>query len=200
MTTTKQGVRDLNAPAWRFFRFETSMGFICPEHLVETLIAELRQPTEHPEDPGCEGELVTDRAVVDAFIDMPGMVAIGRPAEKFELAGITLEMPCEDVLAFVDQLERTKIHHVRGRSFFIMVGMYGRCVVLTPRNRERLLGQMRERLPLATEKSRVFYATRRTPQQTLKDMNEQRGLPRDTPGAYQNDHRAIFRPPHGGEA
>lgn len=209
---TKHGVRNLNAPEWRSIRYVNSRGFIVPSHLADIVHDMLRKADppavidhEWSSFFAASGARAAssalgyhDQIVAHAYVDAGGMCTTNRPRERFELPGLRIEIPSEDLSFFHRQLRGQVPHRHGERTFYLMFGWLDRCFVFTERMRERFLAMLEARMPDAEVRCRVFYANRKTAQEVLREQNEKRGAPPDLP--YGDDRAKQYRPRERGEA
>ena len=143
-------------------------------------------------------------------IDMPGMISTKRPMESFVFEGLKLLVPCEDVAAFVLQLEKltmctagaapdTAIRDT-GDGYYKLHAFH-KALVLSPYQRTRLLAKLLAILPNADRRAREFYAVTPSASEVLREAASRvHGIPMEEVGdlgGHKNDH---LRPRGGGKA
>lgn len=150
-------------PGWKWVVFDGAVSHMVPNELRDIIVMDLEQrncPFGWEE----EGKTL--------FLDQPGPIATARPTEKFDIDGLELEVPSEDVAHFMLDLERLPL---RGGCYYKMHGFL-RCIVLTRSMRDDLLAQLKGICPAAEARAAEFWAGRPTPAQVLKQMA---GIPKD---------------------
>ncbi len=151
---------------WRWVKFDGAKPHMVPLDLYDDIVRDL-------ESRGCP---LSEAKTSDRMtIDMPGMVCVDRPWEEFDLDGLRLEVPSEDVSMFLSLCRglSERVTHT-GRSYRKLHGFL-RCLVLTPAQLEELTELLGVREYEAEARAAAFYATRRTPAQVLRDA--QPGMP-----------------------
>jgi hypothetical protein len=86
---------------WNYLIIDGCKPHTVPLHLEGALVDDLFSREELK---GSEPLEFTSKPVTKVSIDMPGMVAIDRPWMPFQLDGLVIEMPCEDVASFLSKL------------------------------------------------------------------------------------------------
>lgn len=161
-------------------------GHACPEHLVEPMLGELRE--RYP-------RLNVETKDADyLFLDMPGMVCLDRPTTTWDLGGLRLEMPCEDIAPIYRQFARVEMRTWGGSSFGKLHGYY-RCLVFDGPLRDILGAGFEVDIEDCERRAEEFYRTRMTPNQAL---HAAQGLSQDVD--LGPDRLARFVPKPKGEA
>ncbi len=149
---------------WLFLVFDEAIPHLCPKsrtRVVQDNMLVRGSP------------LISSRPCKDFSIDFPGMVAIDRPIETFNLFGLKVEIPSEDIASFIEQLEslEPRMSNPDKASWFQYYKLHGflRAWVLTPSSREELLKTLKGRLQTAELRSKVFYFDRKLPSQVLRE-------------------------------
>lgn len=202
---------------WKWLILDGWKPHAVPMWLEKALLDDLRSRPESGKDLEYTSTETTNMA-----IDFPGMVAIDRPWMTFALDGLAVEIPCEDVGGFVNELKRLKPRHFKGDHTagetvllsngdrIIATGVdegvmyyklhgFNRCIVLTPDLYVDLLEALEARLDEAEEKATVFWATRKLPSQILREANAvANGIPvEEVPdcGGHKNDrfHARVIK-------
>lgn len=170
---------------WRYILYAEVVAHCCPEELVAPMLEELRartpltemSPPYPPADAPC----------TRLALDMPGMVMTTRPWEDFDFDGLLLSIPCEDVAAFLDQLQELK-----ERSWGYKLHGFHRCLCLSPAQRDALITLLRERVVSADMRARAFYADKKPMSLILREANAKaQGVPVEKIpdcGAHRTDH------------
>ncbi len=89
--------------SWRWLVFEDNAdgsyitSFAVHQWSYRAVMADLR--SRHPDD-----KIKKDEPSDELFLDTPGMVITTRPIETFNLLGLRLRIPCEDVGQFANAL------------------------------------------------------------------------------------------------
>lgn len=88
---------------WRWLTFDDSgpghtVAHGVHESLVDVAIADLQQ--RYPD----HGNLASNTALPQLVLDVPGMAITTRPIEEFNVDGLKLEIPSEDLSAFAQML------------------------------------------------------------------------------------------------
>lgn len=153
---------------WKWLKIDGWKSHAVPAYLGHTLIADLR--ARRNEEIEYEEQDTTNVA-----IDMPGMIAVDRPWMDFELDGLTVEMPCEDVLAFWSELKNLRSREFThgtgmgvGMTYYKLHGLY-KCIVLTPDLRFQLLEALADKTAQAEMEATAFWAGRKLPAQVLRE-------------------------------
>lgn len=167
---------------WRFIRFEGAICHTVPVELEAGIVDDLVRR---------DCDLHSVQPVTGSSIDIPGPVCVDRPWETFDVDGLSLDIPCEDVEALADYLGGLQVRHTRDNEPYYKMHGFMRCLVLTPIQRDDLHMQMVERIPGADARSSEFYRTRKTPAQALRYANERAGGP--LPAGIIPDRHAHFQ-------
>jgi len=105
-------------------------------------------------------------------MDEPGMMAIDRPYEHFEIAGLSLQLPSEDCAAFLSRLRRMEPRHFAPAPIpYYKLHDWRCCLVLRPPHYTRLVIDLGTRLPLAEANALAFYAKRQPISEILREAN-----------------------------
>lgn len=154
------------------------------------------------EQRGCA--LVEDNDLVKMNIDQPGMVAMDRPWESFQLDSLTIEMPCEDIATFVLQLESVRARPIPGTSPLVncyKLHGFHRALCLDDDDRASLLQQLRDRLPSAEARAAEFWAGRKLPSEVLREAAAlTSGQPLESIPNLGGNKQDRFRLKSGGKA
>lgn len=123
----------------------------CPAEMADDLVTDL---IERVADHSVSRSDVQVEGAVGGLIDLPGMIMMDRPIEKFDIDGFTLEIPSQDFWFIVGELERGaplrtfasghKYHKIHGWMV---------CVVMTPEQRTDLLARMEKETPDIQERA-----------------------------------------------
>lgn len=155
---------------WKWITSPNWKSHGVPVYLVQALLDDLRARQEG------DGEVeYTEKDTVHCAIDQPGMVCMDRPWMTFQVDGLTIEIPCEDVLSFYTQLKNLPAREfTHGKSMGVGMTYYKlhafhKCLVLTPDVRQELLDQLGERAMEAEVQATAFYADRKLPSEVLRE-------------------------------
>lgn len=180
---------------WRWLMFEKEEHFVTPHaargRVRDAVVAEL-------EFRGCA--LTEDRDLPKFNIDQPGMICTTRPVEHFRFFGLEMEIPSEDIGAFVLQLQELKPRTIGDVTFYKLHGFI-RCLCLSVNEYGNLLVLLQNRLPDAERRASEFYAVRKLPSEVLREAaaaSTGQDL-KDIPnlGANKCDRFGIDRKPKG---
>lgn len=163
------------------------MGIIShmiPVHLYQNLMKDLSLRIKDFDPKGC------GRSTAESIdIDAGGMCRIDRRYHKFEIDGLAVDIPSEDVSFMLFELKHLKERKFDdGTPYFKLKGFYYRALVLTPELRDQLLSLMEEKLEecerIAEEEAALWrvafsdgdlgkhvISSRRDPKYTDKDKN-----------------------------
>ena len=152
--------------AWRWLVFKEESDGVIQAHAVHAwtrhaVLEDLRSRYKV--------ELEKDEDLPAMMLDLPGMVITTRPIESFDLLGLKLEIPCEDVGAFWEVLaERltspvTKAdgghwRQVRGGVRFVKISGFHRILVLTHDQALRLEKMLAARMESAAARANEHMA------------------------------------------
>jgi hypothetical protein len=172
---------------WKWLIIDGWKSHGIPAYLQQTLLDDLSEREEQKGHGDLEFEA---KDTTTCGIDMPGMVAMNRPWMTFQIDGLSIDIPCEDVLEFIEQLKAAPMRtwtkgttEYVGSSYYKLHGFH-KCIVLTPDLRAELLTQLESNLEEAEAQSKAFWADRKLPSQVLQEANAKaHGLEID---AYKN--------------
>ena len=158
---------------WKWLIIDGWKSHGIPAYLVGTLIDDLNARAE------AEGQPVAFEAkdTIHCAIDQPGMCYTDRPWMTFQIDGLAVEMPCEDVFDFVQQLKKLpKRTWKHGESQFVGADYYKvhgfhRCLVLTPDLHAQLLAELEAGLQEAEARATAFLADKKPAWQVLQEAN-----------------------------
>jgi hypothetical protein len=144
-------IDNLESGAWALIMFDTFKAHFCPGELAADLIADIV---------GRSGNVVSMERASEGGIDLPGIVLANRRWEDIPLDGFNLGFPAQDFEHFMAELEAApERRFANGRGYHKIHGWL-HCVVLTPGQRETVLGAMAAILPevriRAEEENRKF--------------------------------------------
>lgn len=101
-------------------------------------------------------------------IDMPGMIAMTRPIEVFEMGGLRINIPSEDVAAFLIDVDKLKVRHGADGSDYYKLHGFMRALVLSPSQRTMFRALLVGRVPTAERRASEFYAVNMLPSEVLR--------------------------------
>jgi len=159
---------------WRWLIIDGWKSHAVPEYLEGCLVTSLHA-RQAPEDDHAE---VQSTPLVSMSIDQPGMVVMTRPWMTFHIDGLDIEIPCEDVLSFLSQLNEAKPREFghekagafKGLTYYKLHGFH-RCIVLTPDLKMMLTEALEAGLAEAEAQATAFYADRKLPSEILREAN-----------------------------
>lgn len=170
-----------------------------PASLMRALIADL-SARGYPGTPKIKDS-------VHMNLDEPGMCRTDRPWETVYVEDLKLEFPCEDVTGFIDRLQRkcpvrTFAPCGRGKVHrpYVKLHNWRCCLVLTPRQCDTLLRELRGVQSHAEKTAAVFYADKQQTGDVLREIAAKTsGVPIEKiPDLGGRNNRFI--PKHRGQA
>jgi hypothetical protein len=117
----------------------------CPADMANDLKADL---VDRMSDQSVRESDVEVESSLSCLIDLPGMIMMDRPVEKFAIDDFTLEVPSQDFWYVMGELDRAAPLRTfaSGREYHKIHGWMV-CVVMTPDQRADLLKRMEKQLP-----------------------------------------------------
>lgn len=114
------------------------------------------------------------------FADEPGIINVRRPIRHYDVGGLVLQIPSEDVDVFqhrlaeapartFEPLPRSHVH----RSYF-KLHTWRLCLVLTVAQKNNLARQLLADLQFAVADARAFYSQNKLPTTVLREVQEAR--------------------------
>lgn len=140
---------------WRALRFYGAKNHIVPSHLVQEIIDDLLAR---------KCELESSEPITECGIDQPGMLAVGRPCVSFDLNGLEIDMPCEDVATFLLHTDGYKL-----RGNYYKVHGWLTCVVMTPAQFKQYRAVLARELPDSEQRAAEFWAGRAVYSEVLRE-------------------------------
>lgn len=144
---------------WIYLRFDTYAddSGSCRSHLVEEPLLDfvLQDLIVRHEAIPLEFEEVTSTGM-----DLPGMVLIGRPLEKFKLPGLVFSIPSFDLPVILESFKKAEALPRGDKDGWIKVMNYHFCMCLTARHAAALTAQIQNRVKTAERRDREFYDER----------------------------------------
>lgn len=125
------------------------------------------QLTEDLKIRGCE--LAESESCKKLTFDMPGMVHMKRPWEKFQFMGVQIEIPCEDVATFIVELEELQERYFNDKVPYYKLHGFYRAIVFTPAQRTAFLDMLKARVIEAEERASLFYADKKPASEVLRE-------------------------------
>lgn len=147
----ESGVENLQDSTWVCVMVPGFKTHFCPADMAADLEADLIQRLS---DGSVGHEHVDVSGAVGCLIDLPGMIMMDRPIEKFAIDDFTLEIPSQDFWYIADELERGAPLRTfaSGRKYHKIHGWMV-CVVMTPEHRADLLTRMEKKTPEIQERA-----------------------------------------------
>lgn len=142
---------------WHWMQFDGAIPHMVPTELRDVIIANLESRRYH---------LVEETPGMSMYIDMPGMIAVDRPDSTFDLDGLEISIPCEDVVDFIHKLKSLSLREER----YYKLHAFHRCIVLTPTQRDVMLQILEELYPQAEAEALAFWSNRLLPSQMLREI------------------------------
>jgi len=150
--------------AWRWLVWKDGnyLSRAVPESLVADTIAHTDNEALLPDAP--PAVLEKNEPCPSLFLDLPGMVKMDRPRETFDLDGLMLVIPSEDVGAYSRAVRK-------GPSIdgLLYLNGFHRCLVLSEAHRAQLGRLLLEREGEAESRAEAFYAVNKTPDEALRE-------------------------------
>jgi hypothetical protein len=144
----------------------------APGHMVSgELLAAVRADMDRQDPPGVLRRCIEHRSL---YIDQGGMMCVDRPNEIFDFYGLEITVPSEDLGDLIDQWRSAPTVMSEGMTFH-RFRSNGRCLVVSADILDEMLSLLQSRADVAEGRSAAFYASRATPQEALRKINESRG-------------------------
>ena len=152
---------------WFWISYENA-----PGHIVSgELLAAVRADMYHQDPPGALRRIIKHR---ELYIDQGGMMCVDRPNEIFDFYGLEITVPSEDLSDLIDRWRSAPAVLSEGMTFH-RFRSNGRCLVVSADTLDEMLDLLQSRADVAERRSAAFYASRATPQEALRKINESRG-------------------------
>lgn len=144
----------------------------APGHTVSgELLAAVRADMERQDPPGTFRRCIKHPSL---YIDQGGMMYVDRPREIFDFYGLEITIPSEDLSDLIDRWRSAPAVMCEGLTFH-RFRSNGRCLVVSADTLDEMLDLLQSRADVAESRSAAFYASRETPQEALRKINESRG-------------------------
>lgn len=102
-------------------------------------------------------------------IDQPGPCYLTRPWEPFQMDDIIVEIPSEDVAAFISALEELPERIFADGSKYFKLHGFCFCIVFTETQKKQFSQLLKAGLLKAEERATVFYADKKPHSQVLRE-------------------------------
>lgn len=157
---------------WYWVSYQNGWGHMVTGDLLDAVRADMDR-----QDPPGAIRTVSPMTPEDCalHIDQGGMMAVDRPTEVVEFLGLEIVVPSEDLRDLARDWARAPAVASAGRTFHRFASC-GRCLVVAQDRRDELLALLRSRVESAEARAWEFYARRDTPQESLRRLNEARGV------------------------
>lgn len=130
---------------WRWVKDDSHKwkGHVVADSLEVQLIDDLVQRVNEGEAPD-----FTTEPIADCFMDLPGMVWMGRTIMTVEVEGLKVEIPAQDWAIILDELKLREERTFAGSSATPYYKYHGWrwCLVLTPAQRRAMIQGMEAKL------------------------------------------------------
>lgn len=162
-------MRKVDSMHWNYIRYENGMG-----HAVsDELLAAVRDDMERQNPPGLLQEV---REVREIGLELGGACMMHRPLEDFVLDDLAIWIPSEDLSLLLRQWRSAPAVISLGQVFHRFVSWPWKCLALAPSQREDLLALLDARVDTAERRAVEFYASRESPQESMRKYYEDQGL------------------------
>lgn len=149
MSETTAGPSGTTAPGWRFMEFtDNTKPHAVPLALAAQLAADLAARG---------GAVESERSIERFGMDRRGMAIQGRPGADFHLDGLEIGFAADCVGHFLARLREAPRRTFADGSAYVKLHSGWNCLVLTPAQRDQLVGLMEAALPGAIEAAAAFY-------------------------------------------
>ncbi len=146
---------------WRYLTFYGAKSHAVHENLSQEIIDDLSAR---------DCELESDEPLVtELAIDQPGMIAADRPWINFNLAGLEITIPCEDVATFVLQCAKYELRGSPGKNYYKVHG-FMKCLVLSQVQFMFFRKELAMHLLDAEQQAAEFWAGKRVYSEVLQDL------------------------------
>ncbi len=154
---------------WSYIRYENGRA-----HMVsENLLSAVRDAMDHESPPGILRDVTIDHEIC---LEQGGMCITTRPYEEFALYDLKIWIPSEDLADLVSSWRDAPVVTALDWTFHRFTSWPWKCLVVDPQQRGDFLALFDARLDIADHRARQFYADCKSPQETLREYNEGRGV------------------------
>lgn len=91
------------------------------------------------------------------YMDLGGMMKIGRPDVSVGFAGVRWEMPCEEVSDWISSIKSAKVRQDEGRPYYKIKGFFMRALVLSENQRAALIRALERVEEKSNQRADEFY-------------------------------------------
>lgn len=135
---------------WQWLNFGSEVVYHCvPRELVQSIATDLEErgaPLESKEN------------IASLYMDAGGFTIQNEPRETVRFSGLRLTTRSNDVSWLLGTLKSSKLRTAPdGKPYFKIHGFYGRCIVLTPKMKESLVGVLSKIEDAAESRAEAFY-------------------------------------------